>query len=145
MNDNRLWFFTDNFIHFFKYFSLVALGKFFTKILFHFDNPCSLMLLTMAFLITITFFFSWWVLSNRVQLNELWFVIHDSWWGFEFFTTEFLFSWGFSRQDKIKIIGIINGFVTFKYRFFPYGSQSSQLILKKILFLNFQKTWSKLH
>ena len=33
--------------------------------------------------------------------------------------------------------------IPFLYWFFLYGSQSNQISLKKILFLNFRKTWSK--
>ena len=59
-------------------------------------------------------------------------MIRDSGWGFEFSWLNF-YSWAFSRHDKtIKIIGIINGFVTFKYWFLPFFcSQSSLLITKK--------------
>ena len=43
-------------------------------------------------------------------------VICDSQWGFKFWWLNTLLSWALSRQDKkIKIGGIINGSVTFKY------------------------------
>ena len=86
-------------------------------------------------------------------------MICDSQWGFEFSGLNSLLSCAFSQQDKIKVIEIIKGSVTFKkhesyyntlntelcwlcfcfsYWLFLYCSQSSQLIWKNII-LEFSK------
>ena len=56
----------------------------------------------------------YYYLHFMIPFYNIYMVICDSWWGFEFSRLNSLLSWAFSQQDKIKIIEIINGSVTFK-------------------------------